>query len=225
MPRIARGLVGGFIYHVINRGNFKQQVFHKKKDYSVFIKLMDEAKSRYRVEILAYCVMPNHFHMVLKPDHGDELSKYMQWLMTSHVRRYHRHYDSVGHIWQGRFKSFIIQEDSHLLTVLRYVEGNPVRAGLVVSAREWAWSSHGERTGCFVIRSLISEIPILLPENWSAFVDEPITAMELEKVRNSIERQAPYGSSGWRDNLSKELGLESTIRPRGRPKKVREGEK
>ena len=77
--------------------------------------------------------------MVIRPNQAEELSKWMQWLMTSHVRRYHRHYGTSGHIWQGRFKSFIVQEDIHLLMVLRYVEGNPVRAGLVNSAKEWLW--------------------------------------------------------------------------------------
>lgn len=223
MPRIARGLSGGSIYHVLNRGNFKQQVFHKKLDYQAFIKLIGEALSRYEVALLAYCIMPNHFHMVLKPGQGDELSKFMHWLMTSHVRRYHRHYDSTGHVWQGRYKSFIIQADDHLLTVLRYVEGNPVRAGLVKSARDWPWSSHGERLG-LVSDSLISETPVKLPEEWGSFVDEPITAVELERVRSSIERQAPYGSSVWQYMVTRELGLESTIRPRGRPK-VRKGKK
>lgn len=222
MPRIARGLAGGFIYHILNRGNFKQQIFHKKQDYQVFIELIAEALRRYEVSMLAYCLMPNHFHMVVKPQQGEELSRFVHWLMTSHVRRYHRHYESSGHVWQGRYKSFIIQDDHHLLTVLRYVEGNPVRAGLVKSAGDWPWSSFRERVG-MVTNSLIDESPINMPEDWTGFVDEPITAVELEKVRNSVERQAPYGSSVWKNNVIRELGLESTIRPRGRPKKVSKG--
>lgn len=137
MPRIARGLVDGFVYHVLNRGNGGQKVFHKDQDYEAFIDLMKKAKARYAIKIFAYCLMPNHFHMVVVPIQAEELNKGMQWLMTSHVRRYHRRYGTSGHIWQGRFKSFIIQEDNHLLTVLRYVEGNPVRAGLVNSATDW----------------------------------------------------------------------------------------
>ncbi len=117
MPRIPRGLIDGFIYHVINRGNGRQEVFHKEQDYEAFINLMEEAKGRHPVKILAYCLIPNHFHMVLKPEKAEELSKFMQWSMTSHVRRYHRHYGTTGHVWQGRFKSFIIREDNHLLTV------------------------------------------------------------------------------------------------------------
>jgi len=223
MPRIARGLVDGFVYHVLNRGNGGQEVFNKDQDYKVFADLMKETKARYSIKIFAYCLMPNHFHMVVVPIHAEELSKGMQWLMTSHVRRYHQHYGTSGHIWQGRFKSFIIQEDNHLLTVLRYVEGNPVRAGLVNSAKDWSWSSHREAIGeraCL----LVDEIPIELPRDWNRYVDQPLTGKELEELHQSVNRQSPYGISTWQIQVSKQLGLESTIRPRGRPSKRRERE-
>ncbi|MFH1624527.1 MAG: transposase, partial [Pseudomonadota bacterium] len=98
MPRIARGLAGGFVYHIINRGNGRQKVFHEDEDYQAFVDLMVEARNRYSIKTLAYCLMPNHFHMVLMPLRAEELSRYMQWLMTSHVRRYHRHYGTSGHV-------------------------------------------------------------------------------------------------------------------------------
>jgi putative transposase len=218
MPRVARGLVDGFVYHILNRGNGKQEVFHIDQDYKVFTHLMGEAKTRYSVKIFAYCLLPNHFHMVLMPLRAEELSKWMQWLMTSHVRRYHRHYGTSGHVWQGRFKSFLIQEDSHLLAVLRYVEANPVRAGLVGSAKEWLWSSHKERTG-EKSRLLMDEIPVGLPKGWDRYVDEPLREKELNRLRQSVNRQSPYGALMWQMEVSKELGLESTLRPRGRPRK------
>jgi putative transposase len=218
MPRVARGLVDGFVYHILNRGNGKQEVFHKDQDYKVFTHLMGEAKTRYSVKIFGYCLLPNHFHMVLMPLRAEEISKWMQWLMTSHVRRYHRHYGTSGHVWQGRFKSFLIQEDTHLLTVLRYVEANPVRAGLVSSAKEWLWSSHRERTGK-ESRLLIDEIPVGLPEAWGRYVDDLLTGKELNRLRQSVNRQSPYGALMWQMKVSKELGLESTIKPRGRPRK------
>jgi len=218
MPRVARGLVDGFVYHVLNRGNDRQVVFRKSQDYGSFIDLMREAKQKYPVKIFAYCLMPSHFHMVLMPMRAEELSKWMQWLMTSHVRRYHRHYGTSGHVWQGRFKSFVIQEDSHLLTVLRYVEGNPVRASLVKSAREWWWSSHRERIGKR-LRLLVDEIPIELPGDWDRYVDEPLTEKELEKLRQSVIRLSPFGNAEWQQQICRSLGLEHTIRPRGRPRK------
>lgn len=223
MPRIARGLADGFIYHVLNRGNGKQEVFHKNQDYKAFVELMEEAKSRYSIKIFAYCLMPNHFHMMIMPIQAEELSRCMQWLMTSHVRRYHTHYGTSGHVWQGRFKSFIIQEDGHLLTVLRYVEGNPVRANLVKSAKDWMWSSfRGLIDKSF--RLFLDKFPMELPRDWNLYVDEPLTAKELMELSESINRGSPHGTSMWQMKVSKELGLESTLRPRGRPrKKVEKG--
>ena len=127
-------------------------------------------------------------------------------------------YGTSGQVWQGRFKSFIIQGDRHLLMVLRYVEGNPVRAGLVSSAQQWLWSSHKERVG-EKPGLLIDEIPIELPDNWSRYGDEPLTEKELERLRQSVNRQSPYGTPIGQMNVGKELGLESTLRPRGRPRK------
>lgn len=218
MPRIPRGLADDSIYHVINRGNGGQVVFQKDKDYEAFVNLMKEAKIRYAVKIFAYCLMPNHFHIVVMPHQSEDLSKWMQWLLTSHVRRFHKHYGTSGHIWQGRYKSFLIQKDSHLLTVLKYVESNPLRAGLVNSANNWLWSSHREsiHKGGHL---LIDEVPVELPKEWSKFVNESIAEKELEKLRQSVSRQSPYGDSLWQVDVSKTFGLESTIRPKGRPRR------
>ena len=118
MPRTARASVGGMCYHVLNRGNGQAKVFHKDADYAAFLDLMVEANERLRLRVLGYVLMPNHFHLVLWPRGDGDLSRWMQWLMTSHVRRYHRHYHGSGHVWQGRFKAFPIQQDEHLLAVL-----------------------------------------------------------------------------------------------------------
>lgn len=131
MPRTARASLGNWCYHVLNRGNARADVFHKDEDYAAFVGLFQPACERLRMRILGYCLMPNHFHLVLRPYADGDLGRWMQWLMTSHVRRYHRHYGSSGHIWQGRFKAFPIEEDEHFLTVLRSVERNALRARLV----------------------------------------------------------------------------------------------
>ena len=140
MPRTARASLGGLTYHVLNRGNARAQVFHKPEDYQAFLDMMVQATIRIPMRILAYCLMPNHFHLALWPHLDHDLSRWMHWLLTTHVRRYLRHYRSSGHVWQGRFKAFPIQEDEHLLVVLRYVERNPLRAGLVQRAEDWEWS-------------------------------------------------------------------------------------
>ena len=223
MPRITRGIADSFVYHILNRGNEKQKVFYKDKDYEAFIHLMKEAKERYSVKLFAYCLMPNHFHMVVKPIYGKDLSRYMQWLMTSHVRRYHSHYGTTGHVWQGRFKSFIVQEDNHLITVLRYVEGNPVRAGLTSSSRDWVWSSHRETLGESA-KGFTDEIPIVLPDEWGKFVDETVAEKELAIIRESAHRQAPFGTFLWKSMQCKQFGLESTMRKRGRPMKQKDSD-
>ncbi len=218
MPRINRGLVDEGVYHVLNRGNGRQEVFHREDDYAGFVELIKKAKRRYVVKLFGYCLMPNHYHMVVMIEEAEELSRWMQWLMTSHVRRYHREHASNGHVWQGRYKSFVIESDDHLLTVMRYVEGNPVRAGLAGSAIEWRWSSHAEVIGKKE-RQIIDELPIDLPDGWSRYVDEPLTEKEIDRVRESVKRQCPYGRREWIAEVSSQFGLESTLRPRGRPKK------
>jgi putative transposase len=217
MPRVARGLADGLIYHIINRGNARQQVFHTEGDYRAFVDLMAEAGGRYPVKVLAWCIMPNHFHLLVSPERADDLSRWMQWFMTSHVRRYHRFHKSSGHIWQGRYKSFIVQEDKHLLTVVRYIEGNPVRAHIVPTARDWAWSSHLGRAAAD--SPLTSALPITLPSDWTGYVDQPLSEGELERMRTSMQRQTPFGSPPWQMRICQELGLESTLNPKGRPRK------
>src|SRR5205085_2129146 len=117
MPRAARDALGGYCYHVLNRGNGRRTVFHKPGDFAAFARLLREAGQRIDMRLVGYCLLPNHFHLLLWPHRDGDLSSYMMWLMTAHVRRYHRHYHSSGHVWQGRFRSFPIQEDDHLLTV------------------------------------------------------------------------------------------------------------
>ncbi|NOZ25656.1 MAG: transposase [Nitrospirae bacterium] len=216
MPRIRRGLVDGFVYHVLNRGNGRQRVFHRSRDYRTFVELMMDAKARYSVKVFAFCLMPDHFHMILMPTKAEDLSKWMQWLMTSHVRRYHRDNGTSGHVWQGRYKSFVVQSGEHLLTGLKYVEANPVRAGLVKSAKEWLWSSHRSVIGDGM-RMLLDRAPVALPPDWDRYVDEPLTEDVLERIRMSVRRQSPYGDARWQMEIVRKLGLESTLRPRGRP--------
>ena len=217
MPRIPRGLGDGYVFHILNRGNGRQEVFHKQGDYHSFICLMKEAVEEFDLKLLAYCLMPNHFHLLVQPCDGKELSRFMQWLMTSHVRRYHQHYGTTGHVWQGRYKSFIVQDDDHLLTVTRYIEGNPVRANLVSSCKNWKWSSLLERLGRK--DRMISELPIAIPADWAAYLDQPLIPSEIERLRRSVNRPTPFGGDFWVQTICEQLGLESTLHERGRPRK------
>lgn len=206
-------------YHVLNRGNGRADVFHKDGDFAAFLDLMAEANERLPLRILGYVLMPNHFHLVLWPRGDGDLSRWMQWLLTSHVRRYHRHYLGSGHVWQGRFKAFPIEQDEHLLTVLRYVERNPLRANLVRRAEAWRWSSLSWRTAG-KRPNMLADWPVPCPRNWVALVNAVQSEAELAAMRKSIARGTPFGDERWTKRVAKRLGLESSLRPRGRPRNL-----
>lgn len=217
MPRTARAIEADMAYHVINRGNAKATVFHDDEDFDTFVHLLGEASDRVAMRIAAWCLMPNHFHLVLWPPSEKGLSRWMQWLMTSHVRRHHRRYKTSGHVWQGRFKAFPIQRDEHLLTVLRYVEGNPRRAGLVSRAEDWRWSSLAAEPPPGAPRR---RGPLPLPGDWAAEVARAEPEAELEVLRGSVNRGTPFGTAPWVERTAHRLKLEHTTAPRGRPRKT-----
>ncbi|HEV3162799.1 MAG TPA: transposase [Isosphaeraceae bacterium] len=193
MPRTARASVANYCYHVLNRGNGRQDVFHKPEDYDAFLEMIASASARLPMRVLGYCVMPNHFHLVVRP-HGDgDLSRWMQWLLTTHVRRYHREYGGSGHVWQGRFKAFPCQDDDHLITVLRYVERNPLRARLVSRAERWKASSLRvvvEPPG----PNILEPRPIRRDAAWARRVNRAMSEAELSAMRQCVARGTPYGS-------------------------------
>jgi len=217
MPRTARASKGGICYHVINRGNARATVFHNTSDFDSFIDLIAKANRRIPMRTLSYCLMPNHFHLVLWPFGDGDLSRWMQWLLTSHVRRYHRLRGTTGRIWQGRFKAFPIQQDRHLLSVMRYVERNPVRANLVRSAADWNWSSISASRS--KPRIVATPAPVSKPEGWLEFVDAPQSPAELDALRRCTQRNAPFGSTPWVRETAESLGLEASVRNLGRPRK------
>jgi putative transposase len=219
MPRTARASVGDYCYHVINRGNARTEVFHAEGDYQAFLDLLCQASARLPMRILAYCLMPNHFHLAIWPYRDGDLSRWMQWLLTAHVRRYHRWHESSGHVWQGRFKAFPIEQDDHLLTVLQYIEQNPVRAQLVLRAEEWRWSS--ARAWRESVRGPCVEAgPVARPEPWLGWVNELMEETEVQRVRQSVNRNAPFGSDTWTAVTAERLGLDASLRPIGRPQKL-----
>jgi putative transposase len=145
----------------------------------------------------------------------------MAWLLTAHVRRYQKHYRTTGHIYQGRFKSFPIEADDHLLTVLRYVERNALRARLVAWAEDWRWGSLWRRTrAAATLSGLLHEGPVAPPDDWVGRVNTVETEAELEAARQSVGRGRPFGSELWCQTTAQALGLQKTLRPLGRPRKA-----
>lgn len=223
MPRHARAAPGGYVYHALNRAVARLPLFQKTGDYEAFERVLDEALARHPIRLLAYCLMPNHWHFVLWPERDEQLTAFLRWLTHTHTQRWHAHYHSAGtgHLYQGRFRAFPIQEDDHLLRVLRYVERNPLRAGLVRRAENWRWSSlhhrhaqHAKQLGW------LHEWPIQRPRDWLGYVNGVETEAELEALRRSALRERPFGTEAWETAVAARLGMQHTLRSRGRPRKV-----
>src|SRR5688572_2051474 len=220
MPRTARFIIADCCYHVLNRGNKKAQVFHEAADYQQFLALLHRAQERLQVPIISACLMPNHFHLVVRPAGADDLALWTHWVFTTHVRWYHAKYGTTGRLWQGRFKAFLIQQDHHLLTVMRYVERNALRAKLVERAEDWRWGSLAWRSARRAPVSLATS-PVPLPSYWRHLVNEPQTAAELAEIRTCVNRQRPFGEEDWVAAQAEALGIEHSLTPIGRPRKSR----
>jgi putative transposase len=223
MPRIARRAPKGLIYHALNRAVARLPSFSKDADYQAFERVLAEAHERYPVEIMAYCVMPNHWHFVVRPTRDDQLTDFFRWLAHTHTMRWHAHYHTAGtgHLYQGRFKTFPVADDEHFYSVVRYVERNALRAGLVDEAGAWRWSSLWRReSGSAPDRTLLTHWPLPQPRNWREQVNAPQTEAELAAVRHAIQRGSPFGNPPWQRTAAQRLGLQSTLQPRGRPRKA-----
>jgi putative transposase len=221
MPRTLRADEPGLIYHVMNRGNGRSRLFHKDEDYAAFERVLSQGLERYPVKLLTYCLMPNHWHLVLAPRESGAMGRLMGWVGVTHVRRHHEHYHTRGggHLYQGRFKSFPIEQDEHLLQVCRYVEANALRAGLVAAAEDWPWSGLYARRRRGKPLSL-SPWPVDRPAGWTALVNESVPPAQLNELRkNHVIRGRPFGNEAWVEKMAGRLGLSSTLRPVGRPKK------
>jgi putative transposase len=194
MPRRKRLNQGGLVYHVLNRAAARRRIFDSQQDYLVFERSLEQARLRINMRILTYCVMPNHWHLVLWPWHDGDLSRFMKWLGTTHSRRWQVAHQSTGcgPVYQGRFKSFPIELGGHLLTVCRYVERNPLRADLVGRAQEWRWSGLSQRLNENETVEL-ARWPVRAGADWVEYVNCPQTEAELAAVRTSIRLDQSFG--------------------------------
>ena len=224
MPRITRGLLGQGYFHVLNRGNHRQMLFRQPEEFALFLELLALSATKFDVQLWGYCLMGNHWHLVVSVKNMEELSRWMHWLCNRHVRLLHRQSAELGggHVYQGRYKSFPVQDSAHLWTVLRYVEANPLRAKLVARAQDWPWSSLSTQA----VRDGLVEVvrPKLAPwprdAKWLAAVNVPLEAARLDLLRRSVVRGTPFGLPEWVGQLIADAGMESTVRSRGRPRKL-----
>ncbi len=220
MPRRLRCNDAGFVFHVLNRAVGRSTIFDTDGDYAAFETVLADAVQHVPMRLISYVVMPNHWHLVVWPRASGDLSAWMQWLTGTHVRRWHahRHSTGTGPVYQGRFKSFPVQADEHFYTVCRYVERNPLRAGLVTRVEDWRWSSLCHRQNRTAV-AWLCDGPLPFPENWAQIVHEPQTRAEYESLQRCVARGAPWGDAGWITKTATTLGLQSALRDRGRPKR------
>jgi REP-associated tyrosine transposase len=222
MPRPLRTVPGGFIYHVLNRANRKRKIFETDRDYLAFERILAEVQERVPMRILAWCVMPNHWHLVLWPRHDGDLSNYMRLVTLTHTQRLHAYRASAGtgHVYQGRFKSFVVQDDRHFIAVSRYVEANALSGELVSRAEDWRWGSLWRlQRGDEAQAPRLHPWPVAKPSDWVKYVNQRPEAVEIKALRRCASRGTPYGDEAWTQDMAEQLGLESTLRPRGRPVK------
>lgn len=186
MPRSPRADEAGGLYHALNRGNLRAEIFKKEEDFAAFERILAEALAIHEIELYSFLLMPNHYHLILRPLVDGEMSRFMGWVGGTHTMRYHAHYHTggMGHVYQQRFKSFPIQDDEHFLVVCRYVERNALRAGLVDRAEHWRWSSLWR----WLKKpepdpKLLSPWPIPRLPRWIDRVNDPLSEQELKAVR------------------------------------------
>jgi putative transposase len=226
MPRIARIAPRGHVFHILTRGNNRQDVFRDEIDYQKYFGILDRYKDKYRFKIYHYVLMKNHVHLVLEPqEEGGSLAEIMKGINLSYAQNYKRKYDHVGHFWQDRFKSMLISKDQYLLACGSYVELNPVRAGVVKDPRDYRWSSY--RAYAYGKKDpLLDEHPIYQElskdergrrERYREFVKGRLRSKGA--MRGEMERRAIYGGEAFANKLKKAYQMEEMIKPIGRPKK------
>jgi putative transposase len=213
------------VYHVLNRSVAGLPLFRKEADHEAFERIMIESHARQPLRILAWCLMRNHWHFVVWPRGDEEVTAYFRWLAHTHAMRWHVAHGTVGrgHLYQGRFKCFPVEEDEHFLSLCRYVERNALTAGVVDCAEQWRWGSlWARRHGDDRLQSLLSDWPVERPRQWVKLVNDLLTEKEAECIRTCIARNRPYGNEEWQEQQAKQLGLLHTLRREGRPKTLKE---
>jgi putative transposase len=222
MPRPKRIAKGNVVYHVINRANGRLRIFKTPADFEAFEQILAEGIEQFSMRLCGYCIMSNHWHLVLWPRRDGDLSAFMKWITATHSHRWHGAHGSagIGHLYQGRYKSFPVQNGTYYLTLMQYIESNPLRAKLVKHGRDWLYGSLAIRTGADKPIPL-SDGPIVLPKRWPGMVDG-LDETKASEIETCIHRGRPFGDAMWAQKTAVKLSLESSLRPTGRPKKEAE---
>jgi len=220
MPRIARIVGAGYPHHIIQRGNNKEKVFLDKEDYEKYLFLLEKYSAEKDAAILAYCLMPNHLHLLVKPLEEKTLSKMMQGITLCYTQYFNGKYRRTGRLWECRYHSTIVDEDRYLWSVSRYIENNPVRAGIAKKAEDYRFSSAKAH--------LLGEADATLKgplfdkgelREYKRFMRGEENEGSLGEIRRQTRLGKPLGDESFLKTLSKRLNRSLIFRPKGRPKK------
>ena len=226
MPRLARTVCAGVPHHVTQRGNRRDDVFFTDEDRTTYLAWLKDYAGKHKLDILAYCLMTNHVHLVAVPANADSLHRALKPLHMRHAQRINRAQNWKGHLWQGRFFSSALDE-TYLWAAIRYVERNPVRARMVRKAEAYRWSSAGAHCGLRRDTVLTDKAAwrrqCARIGDWSAWLAEGDAAHELDVLRRNADKGLPCGSEGFIRKLEKRTGRALRYRPRGRPRKEGRG--
>jgi len=217
VPRHARVVVPGMPHHVTQRGNYQQRVFRSPGDYRVYCRLVNEHAARHDLNVLAYCLMPNHVHFVVVPGDASSMARTFHAVSMRHSQILNRKNDVKGHLWQGRYFSCVMDE-GHLYMAIRYVERNPVRAGLVSVPWAYRWSSARAHTGIAPPEVALTDVTgLLLPGNWRTYLVSDDSELA-ERIRVRTRRGLAIGSERFLRLLERQIGRPLSVRRRGRPR-------
>jgi putative transposase len=206
----------------MNRANRRDVLFFNDHDFDAFERVLFQAKVRFDMPLFDYAVMRNHFHLVVRPAVEGQLSRFMHWLTMTHTQRWHIDHGTTGTgaLYQGRYKALPVQADRHFLMVMRYVERNPVRAGLVERVEDWRWSG-AWRMARNCTDGLLDDWPVTRPASWIDLVNEAERPNELSDLREAVTRSAPFGNARWAADTARDLGILQALRGRGRRREFR----
>jgi putative transposase len=196
----------------MNRGVRRMCLFEDRHDYFTLVKCALEALEIVPVDLFAFCLMPNHFHMIVRPHEDPDLTHFMGLMTMRHSKRWHHRRRSVGcgAVYQGRFRAFPIESERYFYTACRYVEANPLRAQLVPRAEDWRWSSLHQRVkNCDILP--LTQWPILRPEAWTETVNAVQKDSDLRQLRHSARFSAPFGDTEWASRVAAVLGTASSL--------------
>lgn len=225
MPRTARIAPKEFVYHILARGNNKQDIFKDEEDFKQYIDILLKYKSKYNYKLYHYVLMTNHVHLVIEPtEAGGELSQIMKGINLSYAQYFKKKFKYTGHFWQDRFKSIIISKDEYLLACGSYVELNPVRAGMVKDPKDYPWSSYkanayGEKNDLLDQHIFYDKLSTeeTVRKEYRTFVQQMLR--KNKSMRGEMNRRAIYGGSDFAQRVNKRYKVDAVIKKRGRPKK------